>query len=151
MLSSALLDQAHDYRIPDPVHLPQAGRRGREHTVKIPELVQQTPREEAVAGECAITGTLDTVTLKSFRAFILHVGQLWDRELHPKGHFVLRDACRGFGIQRLYGTLAVYRIDGLNQLFLEVTRIATGTCNVVNGISLRLKRNTLVAGWEKAC
>ena len=113
--------------------------------------LKQTPREEAVAGECAITGTLDTVTLKSFRAFILHVGQLRDRELHPKGHFVLRDACRGLGIQRLYGSLAVNRIDGLNQLFLEVTRVASRTCYVVNGVSLGLKRNALVAGREKAC
>ena len=113
--------------------------------------LQQTACEEAVAGECAITGTLDTVALQGLRTFILHVGQLRDRELHPKGHFVLRDACRGLGIQRLYGPLSVDRIDGLNQLFLEVTRIATGTCNVVNGISLCLKRNALVAGWEKAC
>ena len=113
--------------------------------------LQQTTCEEAVAGECAITGTLDAVALERLRGFILHVGQLGDRELHPKSHFVLRDTCRSFWIQCLYGPLAVNGINGLNELFLKVTRVATGTCNVVNGISLGLKRNALVACREKAC
>src|SRR2546427_12321793 len=97
----------------------------------------QAPGEQTIRSKRARLLRLFTVKLERARRLFGNIRQLGNRSLHPKGHFILRDARGNFGIAEFLETDLVqlaYRVEKYAPVFaLKAGRVG----EIENGIADR--------------
>ena len=82
--------------------------------------------------------------------FFGNIHESWDGCLHAEGHFIGRDAGVDFGIHDELVAFAVELVDRFDEGRLLGRADAFGIADVMNGISGRVKFDSLMAAGEKA-